>query len=493
MTDLIFLTATELVAAIRTRQVSAVDVLDAYLKQIAAHNPKVNAVITLDEERARQRAVEADAALARGEIWGPLHGLPITVKDALETAGLRTTSSFKPLAHYIPKQDATAVARLRSAGAIVLGKTNLPELANGPQVNSPLFGTTNNPWDLSRTPGGSSGGSAAAIAAGFSALELGSDIGGSVRLPAHFCGIFSIKPTDYLVSTVGHIPPPPPTRFRGLLQYLLSVGPLARSIADLKLALSLIAGPDINAWQIPPVSLAGEPPRPLREQRFAWSDDFGGFPISDDTRTALTQLADNLTRAGCRVERCNPPGLDFRAAVETNYEIQMSAFMVRGTPLHLPRTAFRWLAQRMPVSEPVARGGLSGTGATLKQYAAALARREGYIYSLEQFLANYDAWLCPVASVPAFRHTSAATIVEQIRATVDLDGQPISYLNAANMFTSIFNLTGNPAVVVPVARSKEGLPIGVQVVGRRWADMTLLNIAEALTEVTGPFRPPAGY
>ena len=252
MDKLNFLTASELASLICDRRVSSQEVLEAHLSQITAHNPSVNAIVTLDEARARQRAKEADEALAHDEIWGPLHGVPVTIKDVFETAGMRTTSSFKPLATYIPKQDATVVARLRQAGAIILGKTNTPEMAGDEQTNSPLFGRTNNPWNLERTPGGSSGGSAAALASGMSPLDIGSDIGGSVRNPAHFCGVFSLKPSDYRVPFTGHIPPPPGTKGRGLLRYFLTPGPLARSVQDLRLALSIIARPDEREWEVPP-------------------------------------------------------------------------------------------------------------------------------------------------------------------------------------------------------------------------------------------------
>ena len=206
MSEWVHLTVHQLAQAIRERKVSAVEVVQAHLNHIAQHNPALNAIVTLDEERALQRAKEADAALARGEMWGPLHGVPVTIKDAFETAGLRTTSSFPPLAHYVPKQDATIVARLRAAGAIILGKTNMPILTVDIQTNSPLFGRANNPWDLGRTTGGSTGGGAAAVAAGLSPLEVGSDGGGSIRIPSHFCGVFGLKPTEHLVPGTGHIP-----------------------------------------------------------------------------------------------------------------------------------------------------------------------------------------------------------------------------------------------------------------------------------------------
>jgi amidase len=490
--ELTFSTASQLASIIRQGKVSSQEVLQAHLSQIAAHNPSLNAIITLDEERARWRSQEADQALARGEIWGPLHGVPVTVKDVFETAGLRTTSSFRPLSNYVPEQDATVVARLRQAGAIIMGKTNAPELAGDEQTNSPLFGRTNNPWDLGRTPGGSSGGSAAAVASGMSPLDIGSDIGGSVRNPAHFCGIFSFKPSDSRVPFTGHIPPPPGSKGRGILRYFLTPGPLARSVEDLQLALTIIAGPDERQWEVPPVPLAPPPARQLRALRFAWSDDFG-LPVSAEIRAALADLAAELAHAGCRVERCDPPDFDYAQALYVYELLKEAALTVRSSPLGLPRFAWRALSGVIPRSNPVGRGLLRGGGANLQGYAAALSQRDVFIARMEHFLADWDAWLCPVAAMPAYPHLPSRNPIEQLRATVAVDGHKLPYLMATGVYTGLFNLTGNPIVVLPLARTKEGLPIGVQVVGRRWDDMALLAVAERLTAVTGQFRPPPGF
>ena len=238
MDNLPFSTASQLAHAIRTREVTAVEVVRAQLDHIERHNPAINAIVTLDAERALQRAREADEALARGEVWGALHGVPITIKDCFETAGLRTTSGYPPFADYVPQRDAAAVALLRQAGAIILGKTNLPPLAAGGQSVNPIFGRTNNPWNLDRTPGGSSGGGAAAVAAGLSPLDLGSDISGSLRMPAHFCGIYSLKPTGGRIPLQGHRSSVKPLKVPAgweVLYQLPVAGPLARSIDDLRL------------------------------------------------------------------------------------------------------------------------------------------------------------------------------------------------------------------------------------------------------------------
>jgi amidase len=485
---LVFAAAHELARAIREREVSAVDVLEAHLQQIARHNPTLNAIVTLDEERPYQRAKAADAALARGEIWGPLHGVPVTIKDAFETARLRTTSSYKPLANYVPQQDATVVARLRAAGAIILAKTNMSLLATDYQSNSPVFGPANNPWDVRCTTGGSSGGSAAVVAAGLSPLDIGSDLGGSIRVPSHFCGVFGLKPTEHRVSSAGHIPdwcvpgsPGVPRSVRHMGVY----GPLARSVADLRLCLSLIEGPDGRQAAVPAVPAARMAEQMLRGYRIAWSDDFGGVPVTAETRAALEMLAGRLTQLGCRIERHNPPGFDFTAAWQTWGEIA-GAEVGAALPAHL-RFLFRVLFLTMRGRSPINRGIVRGAGRlSMRQYLRALARRDALIAVLERFLTDWDAWLCPVTVGPAFTHRKTGALIE-------VDDQRVPYMMGAGAYTSVFNLTGNPVVVLPAAHSREGLPIGVQVVGRHWSDLKLLAIAEQLVEVTGPFQRPPGY
>jgi amidase len=490
MKPLVFLSNVQLARLIREGEVSSGDVVRAFLDQIAEHNGKLNAIVTLDEQGALHRAREADQALARQQVWGPLHGVPFTIKDVFETAGLRTTSGSPRLAGYIPKKDATVVARLRAAGAILLGKTNTPQFASDNQTHNKVFGRTNNPWDLARTPGGSSGGSAAAVAAGLSPFDIGSDLGGSIRRPAHYCGIYAMKPSDFIVPHTGHIPPPPNVQSWGLSRYLFSPGMLARSVEDLRLILSLIAGPDGSHTDVLPLDLSALPSKPLPELRLAWMDDFAGLPVTEDTRKALEDLAVRLEAAGCQVKRDSPPGFDFRQALRTDGEIEQAAFFARS---HLPRFLLRWIAAWIFPRDPLASGYLYGAGASLGAYSSALVRRDAFINLLENFLGNYDGWIVPVASTPAFPHTRTRDYLEQLTAMVDVDGRRVPYFIATAGHMNIFNLTGSPVVVLPTARSKEGLPIGIQLVGRRWHDMGLLNVAEEIGKLIGPCQPPAGY
>ncbi len=487
MNDLVFRTVTELAELIQKRKVSARQVILAHLDQIEKHNPRLNAVVTLDAEGALQRASEADRALAAGELWGPLHGVPVTIKDAFETRGLRTTSSYRPLAAYLPEEDAPVVARLRAAGAVILGKTNMPELAMDFQSNSPLFGPARNPWDVTRTPGGSTGGGAAAVAAGLSPLEIGSDLGGSIRIPSHFCGVFGYKPTEHLVPSTGHIPEIP-GQVRAV-RHMEVCGPIARSIEDLKKVLPLLAGPDGKDWEVPPLPLHAEPLPALSGLRIAWTDDFGGVPVCREARDGLAGLAERLSAGGCRVERGSPEGFAFEDAWETYGRI-VGAEMGFNFPAGR-RTASRLFGQVLYRRVPLYRAIIRGVTLQLGRYLAALARRDALITALDRFLACRDAWLCPVSATPAFTHrpSGAARIVEPL----DVDGRKVEYYTANMSYTTPFNLTGNPVVVLPLTRSEQGLPIGVQVVGRRWRDMKLLAVATRLSDLTGPFERPPGF
>jgi amidase len=327
MTDLAFQPAADLTKLLRSRTVSSRELLELYLDRIHQHNGALNAVVTLDVERGQERAAEADAAAARDEWWGPLHGLPMTVKDTMETAGLRTTAGAKELRDHVPKRDAEAVARLRSAGAVVFGKTNAPKYAMDTQTHNEVFGTTNNPWDPARSPGGSSGGAAAAVAAGLTGLELGSDIGGSIRNPAHYCGVFGLKPTHGVVPVRGHIPGPP-----GSLSTpdLGVVGPLGRAADDLALALDVLAGPSPEAavgWRL---QLPAPRHSTLTDYRVAaWVDD-PYCPVDAEVGGLLQGTVEVLGAAGVKVDQEVRP-VDL-AEADRNYQQLLAAAICNGVP-----------------------------------------------------------------------------------------------------------------------------------------------------------------
>ena len=292
--DIVFSSTTQLAAAIRAGHVSATEVLEAHLAQINTHNPMLNAIVTMDVERARERAREADEALARGELWGPLHGVPFTLKDAHATAGMRTTTGFPPLADYVPQEDSSVTARLKAAGGILLGKTNVAMLLADYQTTNPIFGRTNNPWNIERTPGGSSGGAAAALAAGMTPFEIGTDLSASIRIPAHFCGLFGLKPTEQRVPLTGLIPGLPPPRS---VRIMSCIGPMARTVEDLALLYSIIAGPDGCDTEVQPVPVDEVPQLELKQLRVAFAPTFPGLPVAAEIRGAVEELAKPVSMA----------------------------------------------------------------------------------------------------------------------------------------------------------------------------------------------------
>ena len=486
MRQSVFSTAGQLAQAIHFGAMSSLDVVEAHLAQIARYNPKLNAIVTLDAERARQLAREADAARARGESWGPLHGVPFTAKDFYETAGLRTTAGFKGLANHIPARDATAVARMRQAGAILLGKTNMPVLGQDVQTNSPLLGIGNNPWDLDRTPGGSTGGGAAAVAAGLTPIELGSDGNGSIRIPAHYCGVYGFKPTEYRVPGTGHLTdlPGKPHAFR----HLACFGPLARSVDDLKLVFSVIAGPDGHDFLVPPVPLTPASAKPLENLRLAWTSDVGGLAVTADTSRLLASLIACLAERGCETEeRALPFDLDAAWRIGGALTTAMAVPVVPAPLRWLGATLYPLMFPNQPFHAGMAKGlrmGISG-------YMKTLTERETFIAAIETMFDYCDAFICPVTATPAFTHRRAA--VTAPGKAIDVDGKKMPYWMATVYHTSIFNLTGHPVVVIPLGLSEDGLPIGAQIVGRRWHDMEILDIAGKLAEVLGQPPVPPGY
>jgi amidase len=457
MKDLVFSSTAQLAAAIKARHVSATEVLEAHLAQIERHNPALNAVVIMDAERAHERARQADQALARGEHWGPLHGVPFTLKDAHATAGMRTTTGFAPLDH-IPQEDSTVAARLKAAGGILIGKTNVAMLLGDPaQSNNPIFGHTNNPWNVQRTPGGSSGGAAAALASGMTPFEIGTDLAGSIRIPAHFCGVFGLKPTENRVSSAGLIPGLPPPRS---VRIMSSIGPMARSVADLALLYAIVAGPDGRDIEAQPVPVDAVPMLDLKNLRIAVAPTFPGLPVAAEIRGAVEELARQLTSSGAIVEEAPLPELDFHQDLSSAGEL---IGMLLG--------AFEPEENQPP--------------ATLAQYLAALHRRDQSIIAWEQFFRSWDVLLCPASMIAAFSHRETGS-------PLHVDGQELTYW-LVNAHTTLFNYTGHPACVLPYTLDREGLPIGVQLVGRRWGESRLLAIAQVVSQATGEFRRPPGY
>jgi amidase len=458
MNDIIDASATALARAIRAKEVSSAEVVQVYLQRIEAVNPALNAVVQLCADTALAEAKAADATLARGQLLGPLHGVPMTIKDSLDTAGVITTGGTTGRATYVPAQDATVVARLRAAGAILLGKTNTPELTLWGETDNLIYGRTNNPYDLTRTPGGSSGGAAAIVAAGGAPLDIGSDTRGSIRVPAHFTGIAGIKPTSGRVPRTGHIVP----WGLGAVDALTQLGPLARYVEDLVLTLPIIGGPD---WQDPamvPMPLGDPQAVPLKGLRVAQYTDNGILAATPETVAAVHRAATTLTEAGAQVRDDRPAGLEQAAALyNTLSEGDGRAWVRRllqqaGTTAIHPR-----LQQRLADATPLHVG----------DFTAVLEEVDRCRSAMLTFLHDYDVILCPVCAFPAPAHGKATLSI-------------VSY-------TEIYNLTGWPGAVVRGGTSPEGLPIGVQIVARPWREDVALAVAQYLEEALGGWqRPP---
>lgn len=478
--DPCFETATRLARAIRNGRLSSVEATRAHLERIARLNGPVNALVTVDRHGALKAARAADRARAKKNVGlGPLHGVPITIKEAFDVAGLRTTSSHPPLKDNVARADASLVARLRAAGAVILGKTNVPELCADFQTDSPLFGTTRNAWDARRTAGGSTGGGAVAVAARLSPLELGSDIGGSVRNPAHYNGIFSLKPSEWRVPGHGHVPDLP--RQVRTIRYMGVYGPLARSVEDLETALRIVAGPDGHDAEAAPVPLGPTPAFKPADLRIAVLESNPLVRVSADTARVVEATARLLAHAGAKVKRAEPAGLDWRQA----WDDWSDLFQYQVRALQPLSERERYFTAKES-ADPSYRSTVRTARLDLGAFFAVLDRRDRIMRQCESFLDGYDAWLMPVMPDAAFiRQKQSEPLV--------IDGTAHPYFFAGTSYNFLANLTGQPSVVLPCGFSHEGLPIGLQLTGRRWGDARVLGVAKALEKLLPPCLVPPSY
>jgi amidase len=441
-TSAVFSNATDLARLIRTRETSAREVFDAHVEQINRHNTDINAIVTFDLERAAERAQAADDALARGELWGPLHGVPFTLKDAHATAGVRNTLGF-PAFDHVPTKDGTVASRLKNAGAILMGKTNVATLLADYQTNNPIFGRTNNPWNRDRTSGGSSGGAAAAIASGMTPFDVGTDLSNSIRLPAHFCGIAGLKPTENRISLHGVFPLP--FESPRPIRIMSCAGPMARSVCDLAMLYGILAGPDGIDTDVNPVPAEEVYETKLKGVRIAVAPNLGGFPVAEEIRNAVQKFAEQLASRGAIVDQPSLPRVEFYndlARAGELIEMMTGAFAPDAPP------------------------------ATLKQYLTALAKRDESITLWERFFDDWEVLIAPVSMTTAFPHTEPGSPLR-------VNDRDENYFTVSAHGT-IWNYTGHPAVVFPCALDRDGLPIGVQLIARRWNESRLLAIADAI-------------
>jgi amidase len=448
----------KLAQAIRDKKLSSEEVVRAHLARIAHVNGKINAVVQLATDRAIAEARAADAALAGGDIQGPLHGVPVTVKDSFDTAGIISTAGTKGRAHFVPTQDATVVARLRAAGAIVLGKTNTPEFTFDGVTDNLVYGRTNNPFDLTRTVGGSSGGAAAITAVGGSPLDVGTDTLASIRWPAHCCGVAGIKPTSGRASLAGHI-----VDSGSALGMQTQPGPIARFVEDLILAVSIISGPDSRDAAVQDKPLGNLAEVNLKSLRVAFYTTNGIVTPAAEIIQAVRNAATVLSSAVAKVEEKRPAELrDERTIGDSMFNVAGREYFrglleAAGTPLNEAGPWMRSFATSLPV--------LSAS-----QKANALARRDAFAEALAKFMQEYDVILCPVSSAIAPLHAEAAGNIDP-------------------SYTEPYNLAGFPAAVVRVSTSSQGLPIGLQIIGRPWEEHAVLAVARYLEMALGGWQP----
>ncbi len=468
MSDLNFLPAVSMAEQVRKKKISPIELVDAHLTQIENLNPRLNAFVHVDADRARRAAHDAETAVMQERTLGPLHGVPISIKSSINVAGLRCESGTRLRAGLVPQQDAPLVARLKNAGAIVLGVTNTPELLMAWETDNLLYGRTNNPWDLERTPGGSSGGEAAAIAAGLSAGGVGSDGGGSIRVPAHFSGICGLKPTPGRIPSTGHFPVS-----AGPFAFIGVVGPMARSVADLKLLFEVLQGPDVGDTCAAPVPVRWPSDEESRKLKVGYFEDDGRTPVTPETRAAVRKAAEALRSAGFRVEPFQPQGL------EEARQLWHKFFVVAGGMLVRPM-----FKEEDPDLSPILKQFLEWSAAepahTGRTLLDAWIQRDLLRARFFAQMQHYPILLCPAAAIPAFRHGERSWQVE---------GKTVHYLDAWS-YTESFNLLGNPAAVVPVGHTPEALPIGVQIVGRPWEEEQVLAVAAAIEKECGAWKIP---
>ena len=477
-------TAGDLVEALASRQVSSRELVDAAIARIEALDPKINAVVVRDFDRARTAADAADAALERGERQ-PLLGLPMTVKEQFNIAGLPTTWGFPKFKDWRPDADALAVQRLKAAGTIILGKTNVPLNLGDWQSYNEIYGATNNPWDLTRSPGGSSGGGAAALAAGFVPLEFGSDIGGSLRAPAHFCGVFSHKPSLDLVPQRSALPPQTPAiPVRGDLAV---IGPMARSAADLALELAVVAGPDELMEGIG-YKLALPPPRhdKLADFRVLVIDEHPLCPTASSIRTALDGLAKRLGKAGCTILRASP-NLPDLALTSRVYRELLSAFFSADLPPDARERIEAAAKALSPDEQSLAASGLRGATISHPEWIRQSRIRGGLRGRWQALFQEVDVVLCPPMPTTAFPHDHSPGFARKL----EVDGAKIPYFDQS-VWAGLATLNGLPATTMPIGHDDGGLPVGVQIIGGFLDDRTTIAFAGLLEREFGGFTPPPG-
>ncbi len=482
MTDLAFSSAKELARMVRKGKVGCAELLEHFLDRVERYNPKLNAIIATDIPRAKKRAKDADKALKKGEVWGPLHGVPMTVKESNDMAGLPTTWGVPAYRDAIAKDDGLAVKRWLGAGVTLFGKTNVPMLLADSQSWNDIYGTSNNPWDITRTPGGSSGGASAALAAGLTGIEMGSDIASSIRNPAHFCGVFGHKPTWGIVPPRGHA-------MNGALRQtdISVIGPLARSAADLALGLDIIAGPDEIDSAGYRLKLQAPRHKNFRKMKIGFVLDDATAPVDDEYKEMLQKLADFLVQEKADVHVGARPDIDMDDAHRT-FDIMLRAATSGRNPDEAFIKAVHDAAQLSADDDSVRARGLLGVTIRHRDWLRLDEKRTEMRWKWHEFFKDYDLLLAPVMSTAAFKHDHKGGY--ERFSTINGKQYPAMMETFWAGYTGLSYL---PASVAPIGFTKSGLPVGVQIVGPQYGDRSTLHFARMLEKHYQAFVPPPGY
>jgi len=478
-----FRSAKELAADVRKKKIGCLELLDLYLERVEQHNPALNAIVAMDIEGARKRARAADRALARKQVWGPLHGVPMTIKESYDVVGMPTTWGIPELKDNVPPRNALSVDRLLAAGVVLFGKTNVPIYLADYQSYNAIYGTTNNPWDLSRSPGGSSGGSAAALAAGLTGLEAGSDIGSSIRNPAHYCGVYGHKPTFGVVPPRGQALP-----LRVAQGDISVIGPMARSADDLEIALGVMAGPDeIDAVGY---KLTLPPPRQkaLKDFKVAVVLTDPNSEVDVEVQDKIQAVADFLAKKRAKVSDRARPDIDTNELARVYIHLLRAATSGRQTAEEFERNAAAARGLGAGDESYYARM-LRGSTSSHRDWIAHNETRHKMRHKWAEFFKEYDLLLCPAAASAAFPHDHVG---ERHERTIEINGHRVPTTD--QLFWAGYScLTYLPATVAPAGRTKAGLPVGVQIVGPQYGDRTCLQMARLLEREFRAFEPPPAY
>jgi amidase len=488
MEKFIYRSAIELAGLIKGGHATSVAIVSEHLERIKKINPIIHALVSVFETEALAEAAACDKEAQKGEWRGPLHGVPVTIKEQFWIKNKKSNTNAKLLEKFIAPEDAVIVDRIRKSGAIILGQTNVPKNLIDYQVQGDIYPVGKNPFNLEYTPGGSTGGGASALAAGLTALELGADFGGSIRLPAAFCGLYGLKPTEKTVPLHGNIPQPP--NIQSFIVHMTQAGPMARNINDLELLWKIIVGPHASDRNIPDIHWKTPSQKTINDYKIAWTDGWPGYPTCNSFSIAIKALVEKLKDNGANIE-LKIPGENLHAETLEMYCGLFPYIISQGTPgfvrtiikYHLKKGVLKGLQKHSP---GLIKAMNKGFKLQANHYGSCLFQRNLLIERWEKFFETYDFLICPVAFGPAFKRC-------KIGSPINCEGNNVVYLNYVWPYLACFNASGHPSITIPIGLNKDGLPVGVQIVSKYWNEPELIAFAKKVATFTNGFTRPAGY